>query len=84
MPVRDGYNGGGPGRTPPPPHTLVTKKVTIFGHKKKDPNPAVLGSPLPVHVHGRGGGGVMQHKTHSTFDTHRALCMGVGCEGCEG
>ena len=54
--TRDGYNGGvGPARTPPQPPPLVTKKVTIFGHKKRDPQLAVLGSPLPVHVHGRGG-----------------------------
>ena len=54
---RDGYNGrGGSGPDPPPPPPpLVTKKV--FGHRKRDPQPAVLGSPLPVHVHGRGGGG---------------------------
>ena len=69
----DGYNGrGGSGPDPPP---LVTKKVTIFGHKKRDPQRAVLGSPLPVHLHGRGGGGVMQHGIHSTFDTHSAVCM---------
>ena len=42
--------GGGSGPDTPP---MVTKKVTIFGHKKRDPRPAVLGSPLPVHVHGR-------------------------------
>ena len=58
--------GGGP--------PLVTKRVTIFGHEKSDPQRAVLGSPLPIHVHGRGGG-MMQHGIHSTFDTHSALCM---------
>ena len=67
--------GVGPARTPPPSPPLVTKIVMIFGHKKRDPQPAVLGSPLPVHLHGRGGGGLMQHGIHSTFDTHSALCM---------
>ena len=33
---------------------LVSKKVTIFGHKKSHLKPAVLGSPQPVHVHGGG------------------------------
>ena len=53
-PGTDTTGGVGLARTPPPPPTLVTKKVTIFGHKKRDPQPAVLGSPLPVHVHGGG------------------------------
>ena len=44
------------GSAPDPPPPLVTKKVTVFGHKKRDPQPAVSGSPLPVHVNGRGGG----------------------------
>ena len=51
-----------PGTPNPPP--LVSKKVTIFGHKKSDLKPAVLGSPQPVHVHGGGGGGdAMTHMT---------------------
>ena len=34
--VWNGYNcGGGSGLDPPQPPLLVTKKVTIFGHKKK-------------------------------------------------
>ena len=51
-PSRDGYNGGGGGRPGPRPPAppLVTKKVTTFGHKKRDPNLAILGSPLPVHA----------------------------------
>ena len=68
-----GGGGGAPNPNPPPP--LVTKEVTTFRHKKTDP-PAVLGSPLPVHVHGSGGGGgMMQHGIHSTLDTHSALRM---------
>ena len=47
--------GGGSGLAPPPPlPALGHKKVTIFGHKKMDLKPATLGSPQPVHVHGRG------------------------------
>ena len=51
-----GVGGSGPD-LPPPIYPLVTKKVTIFGHKKSDLKPAVLGSPQPVHIHGKGGGG---------------------------
>ena len=44
------------GAGPPP---LVTKKVMIFGHKKKRPKIGRFGQPSAVHVHGRGGGGLM-------------------------
>ena len=55
--------GGGPGQTPPSP-PLTTKKVMIFGHKKRDPQLAILGSPLPVHVHGGGGDDATWDKQH--------------------
>ena len=61
VPARDGYNRGGGGPGPDPPTSLVTNEVTMFGHKKIDLKPAVLGSPQPTYVHG--GGGVMQQHT---------------------
>ena len=55
--------GGGPAQTPPSP-PLVTKKVTIFGHKKVNLKQVILGSPQPVHVHGTGWeGDVTRHMT---------------------
>ena len=64
--------GVGPARDPPPwsqkkSRYLVTKKVT---HNR--PFWAAL---YPYMCMGGGGGGLMQHGIHSTFDTHSALCM---------
>ena len=76
MPGTDTTGGVGPARTPPPrPPPLVTKKVTIFGHKKRDPQPAVLGSPLPVHVHGGGGGGEFCNRRYTTHLTRTVRCV---------
>ena len=65
-PGMDITGGGGQPGHPPPRPPLITKKVTIFGHKKRDPQPAVLGSPRPVHVHGEGGGGGVDDATWDT------------------
>ena len=60
-----GGGGGGIGGTinsngrrgsGPDPPNFGHKMVTMFGHKKCDPQPAVLCNPLPVQVLGRGGG----------------------------
>ena len=69
---RDGYNGWGGSSSDPTPlwsqkrsRYLVTNNVT---HNR--PFWAALCLYMCM-----GGGGLMQHGIHRTFDTHSALCM---------
>ena len=57
--ITGGWGGGA--SSPHPTSPLGHKKVTIFGLKNSGLKRAVLDSPQPVHVHGRGGG-VMQQQ----------------------
>ena len=72
---RDGYNGvGGSGPDPPTPPPWSQKRSRYLVTKNVTPNRPFWAALCPYMCMG-GGGGVMQHVIHSTFDTHSALSM---------